>query len=171
MSPLLVLIIAVLATTYAGPIVRFAAAPAIAIAFWRLALVLPVTGGLAVGEGSREQGAGSRTSHLTLLPAPRSLRPLMTLSGVLLALDRIAPLHHRRQLSRAGVAQAGVRVGYRGAVAAGASQPHRGVGHRARGAGREPDRTGGRAAVARRAGRGRAGPRRRRDGRGLLRHR
>ncbi len=86
MSPLLVLIIAVLATTYAGPIVRFAAAPAIAIAFWRLALVLPVTGGLAVWEGSREQGAGSRTSHLTLLPAPRSLRPLMTLSGVLLAL-------------------------------------------------------------------------------------
>src|SRR6266705_2817561 len=86
MSPLLVLIIAVLATTYAGPIVRFAAAPAIAIAFWRLALVLPVTGGLAVWEGSREPGAGSRTSHLTLLPAPRSLLPLMTLSGVLLAL-------------------------------------------------------------------------------------
>ena len=48
MSPLLVLIVAVLATTYAGPIVRFAAAPALAIAFWRLAMVLPVTGGLAV---------------------------------------------------------------------------------------------------------------------------
>src|SRR5881296_2835865 len=86
MSPLLVLIVAVLATSYAGPIVRFAAAPALAIAFWRLALVLPVTGGLAVLEGSREQGAGSRTSHLTLLPAPRSLLPLMTLSGLLLAL-------------------------------------------------------------------------------------
>ena len=51
MSPLLVLIVAVLATTYAGPIVRFAAAPALVIAFWRLALVLPVTGSLAVSEG------------------------------------------------------------------------------------------------------------------------
>lgn len=50
MSPLLVLILAVLATTYAGPIVRLAAAPALAIAFWRLTLVLPVTGGLAVRE-------------------------------------------------------------------------------------------------------------------------
>jgi drug/metabolite transporter (DMT)-like permease len=70
MSPLLVLIVAVLATTYAGPIVRFATAPALAIAFWRLALVLPVTGGLAVLEGSRE----------------RSPLPLMTLSGLLLAL-------------------------------------------------------------------------------------
>src|SRR5881275_2920222 len=86
MSPLLVLIVAVLATSYAGPIVRFAAAPALAIAFWRLALVLPVTGGLAVLEGSREQGAGSSVSRLTLLPAPRSLLPLMTLSGLLLAL-------------------------------------------------------------------------------------
>ncbi|OLB13294.1 MAG: hypothetical protein AUH07_06440 [Gemmatimonadetes bacterium 13_2_20CM_70_9] len=86
MPPLLVLIVAVLATTYAGPIVRFATAPAVAIAFWRLTLVLPVTGGLAVLEGSREPGAGSRTSHLTLLPAPRSLLPLMTLSGLLLAL-------------------------------------------------------------------------------------
>src|SRR5213083_849488 len=79
MSPLLVLIVAVLATTYAGPIVRFATAPAVAIAFWRLTLVLPVTGGLAVLEGSRELGAGSRTPRLTLLP-------LMTLSGLLLAL-------------------------------------------------------------------------------------
>src|SRR6266536_2557849 len=86
MSPLLVLIAAVLATTYAGPIVRLATAPALAIAFWRLALVLPVTGGLAVLEGSREQGAGSRISRLTLLPAPCSLLPLMTLSGLLLAL-------------------------------------------------------------------------------------
>src|SRR5216117_2136487 len=86
MSPLLVLIVAVLATTYAGPIVRFAAAPALAIAFWRLAMVLPVTGGLAALEGSREQGAGSRISRQILLPAPRSLLPLMTLSGLLLAL-------------------------------------------------------------------------------------
>ena len=50
MSPLLVLIIAVLATTYAGPVVRLAAAPALAIAFWRLVMVLPVTGGLALRE-------------------------------------------------------------------------------------------------------------------------
>src|SRR5256886_1199869 len=86
MSPLLVLIVAVLATAYAGPIVRFATAPALAIAFWRLAMVLPVTGGLAVLEGSREQGAGSRISRQILLPAPRSLLLLMTLSGLLLAL-------------------------------------------------------------------------------------
>src|SRR6266576_304309 len=86
MSPLLVLIVAVLATSYAGPIVRFAAAPALAIAFWRLALVLPVTGGLAVLEGSGEQGAGSSVTRQHLLPAPRSLLPLMTLSGLLLAL-------------------------------------------------------------------------------------
>src|SRR5881296_4320983 len=84
MSPLLVLILAVLATTYAGPIVRFAAAPALAIAFWRLTLVLPVTGGLAVLEGSREQGAvPSGASGGT---APRSPLPLMVLSGLLLAI-------------------------------------------------------------------------------------
>src|SRR5207244_6873781 len=86
MPPLLVLIVAVLATTYAGPIVRFATAPAVAIAFWRLTLVLPVTGGLAVLEGSREQGAGSSVTRQHLLAAPRSLLPLMTLSGLLLAL-------------------------------------------------------------------------------------
>src|SRR6266516_1543234 len=84
MSPLLVLIVAVLATTYAGPIVRFATAPALAIAFWRLALVLPVTGGLAVLEGSRERGAvpfGASTGT-----APRSPLPLTLLSGLLLAI-------------------------------------------------------------------------------------
>src|SRR3989442_11589 len=86
MSPLLVLIVAVLATTYAGPIVRFAASPALAIAFWRLALVLRVPGGLAVLERSGEQGAGSSVTRAILLPAPRSLLPLMTLSGLLLAL-------------------------------------------------------------------------------------
>src|SRR5947208_2087324 len=86
MSPLLVLIVAVLATTYAGPIVRFAAAPALAIAFWRLAMVLPVTGALALLEGSREPGAGSSVTRQLLLPAPRSLLPLMALSGLLLAL-------------------------------------------------------------------------------------
>ena len=84
MSPLLVLIVAVLATTYAGPIVRFATAPALAIAFWRLALVLPVTGALAVWEGSGERGAvPSARSERT---APRSLLPLTLLSGLLLAI-------------------------------------------------------------------------------------
>src|SRR5438094_1743663 len=84
MSPLLVLIVAVLATTYAGPIVRFTTAPALAIAFWRLALVLPVTGALAVWERSGEQGAvPSARSEGT---APRSLLPLTLLSGLLLAL-------------------------------------------------------------------------------------
>src|SRR5881296_3744285 len=84
MSPLLVLILAVLATTYAGPIVRFAAAPALAIAFWRLTLVLPVTGGLAVLERSRERGAVP--SGAPQGTAPRSPLPLMTLSGLLLAI-------------------------------------------------------------------------------------
>jgi drug/metabolite transporter (DMT)-like permease len=72
MSPLLVLILAVLATTYAGPIVRLATAPAIAIAFWRLALVLPVTVGLATRE---RQGREARAAF-----------PLMALAGLLLAL-------------------------------------------------------------------------------------
>src|SRR2546428_13509514 len=93
MSPLLVLIVAVLATTYAGPIVRFAAAPALAIAFWRLTLVLPVTGGLAVLEGRRGQGAGpSEASGGTAPPSPL---PLMVLSGLLPAFhfwSWIAPL-------------------------------------------------------------------------------
>jgi drug/metabolite transporter (DMT)-like permease len=83
MSPLLVLIVAVLATTYAGPIVRFAVAPALAIAFWRLALVLPVTGTLAVWQGSGEQGAGP--SGAGLGTASRSLLPVMALSGLMLA--------------------------------------------------------------------------------------
>jgi drug/metabolite transporter (DMT)-like permease len=86
MSPLFVLILAVLATTYAGPIVRLAAAPALAIAFWRLTLVLPVTGGLAVwqeqGARSREHGAADRN---VLLRAP-SATWLMIASGLLLAL-------------------------------------------------------------------------------------
>ena len=80
MSPLLVLIVAVLATTYAGPIVRFAAAPALAIAFWRLTLVLPITGALAWGEGR-----GERFDRNVPLPSPLSLW-LMALSGLLLAL-------------------------------------------------------------------------------------
>jgi len=71
MSPLLVLLLAVLATTYAGPIVRFATAPAVAIAFWRLALVLPVTFGLATRERPGR--------------AVREAFPLMLVSGLLLA--------------------------------------------------------------------------------------
>ncbi|HKW40100.1 MAG TPA: DMT family transporter [Gemmatimonadales bacterium] len=97
MSPLLVLIVAVLATTYAGPIVRFAAAPALAIAFWRLTLVLPVTGGLAVvtGKRSREWGVGlsgaaEGTIPHSLLPlecpTPHSLLPLIIAAGLLLAM-------------------------------------------------------------------------------------
>jgi drug/metabolite transporter (DMT)-like permease len=84
MSPLLVLIVAVLATTYAGPIVRFAAAPALAIAFWRLVLVLPVAGGLAAWERS-----GERRAIPTAVPDgthPRSPLPLMVLAGLLLSL-------------------------------------------------------------------------------------
>jgi len=73
MSPLVVLILAVLATTYAGPIVRLAAAPALAIAFWRLTLVLPVTGGLAVRARRGAWGVG------------RVELGLMALSGLLLA--------------------------------------------------------------------------------------
>jgi drug/metabolite transporter (DMT)-like permease len=92
-APLLVLILAVLATTYAGPVVRLAAAPALAIAFWRLTLVLPVTGGLALWERSGERGAGrsgavpADASHPTTPsgPAPRSVLLLMALSGALLA--------------------------------------------------------------------------------------
>lgn len=70
MSPTLVLIIAVLATTYAGPVIRLASAPAIAIAFWRLTMVLPVTGGLAL----REPRVAARGSFA-----------LMVVSGVFLA--------------------------------------------------------------------------------------
>ena len=71
MSPLLILILAVLATTYAGPVIHFTTAPAIAIAFWRLGLVLPVTSALALRErrGPRERGA----------------LPLMAVSGLCLA--------------------------------------------------------------------------------------
>jgi drug/metabolite transporter (DMT)-like permease len=75
MSPLLVLLLAVLATTYAGPVIRFAAAPAIAIAFWRLALVLPVTGVLAW-----KGGRGADRS-----PTSRASFFLMALSGLCLA--------------------------------------------------------------------------------------
>jgi drug/metabolite transporter (DMT)-like permease len=80
MSPLLVLLVAVLATTYAGPIVRFAAAPALAIAFWRLALVLPVTGVLAVREGTAGSGGAQHAA-----PLRRGTLMLMALGGLLLS--------------------------------------------------------------------------------------
>ena len=84
MSPLLVLIVAVLATTYAGPIVRFATAPALAIAFWRLALVLPVTGGLAAWETSREREAvPASASDRTAPPSPL---PFILVAGLLLGM-------------------------------------------------------------------------------------
>src|SRR5205807_9603096 len=84
MSPLLVLIVAVLATTYAGPIVRFAAAPALAIAFWRLALVLPVAGGLAAGARRGERDAAPTDGpDGSARPSPL---PLMVLAGLLLSL-------------------------------------------------------------------------------------
>src|SRR2546430_17497610 len=105
MSPLLVLIVAVLATSYAGPIVRFAAAPALAIAFWRLALVLPVTGGLAGVGGGREQGAGGRGTRASPPPAPPSLPPLVALLGLLpgppfLVLVAFVPVTTRRPPGR-----------------------------------------------------------------------
>ena len=95
MSPLLVLIVAVLATTYAGPVIRLATAPALAIAFWRLTLVLPVTGSMAAREAREPRGT-----------APGSSAPgnavgdslvLMALSGLALAAhfwSWIASLHY-----------------------------------------------------------------------------
>ena len=71
MSPVLILLVAVLATTYAGPIVRLASAPAIAIAFWRIALVLPVTWLLARREPREARDPGATR--------------LMVSAGVLLA--------------------------------------------------------------------------------------
>ena len=71
MSPKLVLIVAVLATTYAGPLVRFAAAPALAIALWRMVLSLIVITPLAVRQHTR-------------WPSGRALM-LMAVAGILLA--------------------------------------------------------------------------------------
>src|SRR5690348_16556719 len=84
MSPLLVLIIAVLATTYAGPVIRLATAPALAIAFWRLTLVLPVTGLGALGE-TREPRGTAPGSAAPGSPVGESL-VLMALSGLALAI-------------------------------------------------------------------------------------
>ena len=81
MSPLFVLILAVLATTYAGPVIRLATAPALAIAFWRLTLVLPVTGLGALREKPRAAGPGSADPGDAIGKA----LPLMALSGLALA--------------------------------------------------------------------------------------
>jgi drug/metabolite transporter (DMT)-like permease len=87
MSPLVVLVVAVLATSYAGPIVRFAVAPALAIAFWRLALVLPVTGALALWERRREpSGSDAARAARAAGVAPQSFVPLMVAAGILLGL-------------------------------------------------------------------------------------
>src|SRR5258705_10084348 len=71
MPPLLILLLAVLAVTYAGPAIRFTSAPAVAIAFWRLALVLPVTVAFSLKESRRA--------------LDRRTLQLMVLSGLLLA--------------------------------------------------------------------------------------
>lgn len=81
MSPLIVLILAVLATTYAGPVIRLATAPALAIAFWRLTMVLPVTAAGAAREltpGPRPgESGGPRPDGMPLV--------LMAVSGLALA--------------------------------------------------------------------------------------
>jgi drug/metabolite transporter (DMT)-like permease len=84
---MLVLVVAVLATSYSGPIVRFAAAPALVIAFWRLALVLPVTGALAMWQRRRERAVpDAAPTAARARGAPHSFVPLMALAGVLLGL-------------------------------------------------------------------------------------
>jgi len=79
--------VAVLATSYSGPIVRFAAAPALTIAFWRLALVLPVTGALALWQRRRERAVpDAAPAAARAQRALHSFVPLMALAGVLLGL-------------------------------------------------------------------------------------
>jgi drug/metabolite transporter (DMT)-like permease len=70
MPPILILLLAVLAVTYAGPVIRFTTAPAVAIAFWRLVLVLPVTVAFSLKESRRS--------------LDRSTLMLMVLSGLFL---------------------------------------------------------------------------------------
>ena len=91
MSPLFVLIVAVLATTYAGPVIRLATAPALAIAFWRLVLVLPVTGVGALREGQLSPGPRPGVDRGPRPGVDRSARDslpvgLMALSGLALAI-------------------------------------------------------------------------------------
>src|SRR5579864_913286 len=83
MSPLFVLIVAVLATTYAGPMIRLATAPALAIAFWRLAMVLPVTAAGAAREARQPRG-GAPGSAAPSDPVGGAL-VLMAVSGLALA--------------------------------------------------------------------------------------
>ena len=73
---LLLLAVAVLAVSTSAPLIRAAAAPTLAIAFWRNALALPVLGGwIAVRSGERS-GWSLRTS---------GERRLSRISGLLLA--------------------------------------------------------------------------------------
>jgi hypothetical protein len=49
--PAAVLLLSVVAVSRAGPLVRFADAPALAVAFWRLAFSCALIGGLLVARG------------------------------------------------------------------------------------------------------------------------
>jgi len=71
---LVLLGVAVAAVSTSAPLIRAAHAPALAIAFWRTALAVPVTGALAL-KGDRGR----------LVPADRATRRRMVLAGGLLA--------------------------------------------------------------------------------------
>jgi len=88
--------------------------------------------------------------------------------GALLDVDRVPAVHDGGELGSAGLPQADLRVGARGAVARRAPRPGGTLGHRGRRGRRNADRSERRPVVARRAGRRRAGADRRRDGRRLL---
>src|SRR5207237_10931476 len=72
------------ATTFAGPVGGVAPAPAVGHAFWRVALVLAVAGGLAAWERRGERDAAPTDGpDGTARPSPL---PLMVLAGLLLSL-------------------------------------------------------------------------------------
>lgn len=68
-TPALVLLLSVFAVSWAGPLVRFAVAPALAISFWRLALSCALIAGLllARGEWREIRGLGRREWLLSCL--------------------------------------------------------------------------------------------------------
>ena len=68
-APALVLLASVFAVSWAGPLVRFATAPALAISFWRLAFSCGLIGGLllARGEWRELRGLGRRNWLLSVL--------------------------------------------------------------------------------------------------------
>src|SRR6266446_6478376 len=85
-----------------------------------------------------ERGAWSGTLRYTdrnrsPLPAPVDDLVGRAAGVAFLVLDRLAPVHQRRQLGCPRVAQARLRLGPRGGVAARASDAHGSLGHRARG--------------------------------------